>query len=134
MRVIVTAAMFLCFFAYAGFAQEGLNQTSQEIADRIVDSDIPVVVDFWAFWCPACRALEATLEDLKKEYRGRVNFVRVDIDAHMDVARHFNVAALPTVFVIEGRTVRTSFQGMRPRGDYAKAIEDALKLAASKKR
>jgi thioredoxin 1 len=105
------------------------SDASQALADRIVDSPTPVFVDFWAEWCMACRILEPTIEGLKKEFEGRVEFVRVDVDVHRGITSYFGVTAMPTVFVIEDKTVRSALQGVRSKDAYRAEINKALDLA-----
>jgi len=131
MKTILIAAAMLLFSAQMSCAQNRQARTddSQAIADRIADSPIPVFVDFWASWCGACRMLEPVVADLHKEYKGRVEFIRVDVDVHKALTAYFSVKALPTVFVIEDKTVRSSLMGLRNKQDYRNEIDKALALA-----
>jgi len=131
MKTIIIAAVMLLFTAQMGCAQDRKTRTddSQAIADRIADSPIPVFVDFWASWCGACRMLEPVVADLHKEYKGRVEFIRVDVDVQKGLSAYFSVTALPTVFVIEDKTVRSSLKGLRDKKAYINEIDKALAMA-----
>jgi thioredoxin 1 len=135
MKNIMTMTFLLCVGVQIACAQSGRNtdEDSQRLADRIVESEIPVLVDFWAAWCMPCRILDPVIEELKKEYEGRVLFVKVDVDIHRSIARFFRVNSVPSVFIIEDKTVRTMIPGVQSRDAYKRAIEDALRLAASRK-
>jgi len=133
----MTVAMLL-FCAQIACAQSGDGgkskvDDSQAIADRIVESQIPVFIDFWAGWCMACRMQEPLIAELEKEYKGRVMFVRADVDIHKGLTRYFNITAMPSVFVIEDKTVRSSFVGMKDKPTYRDAINKALAMSNERK-
>jgi thioredoxin 1 len=130
-KIISAALIFVCAFAQIACAQDGKARadSSQQIADRIVASKIPVVVDFWAGWCMPCKYLDPVIKELEREYRGRVHFIKVDVDVHLALSAYFSVSAVPTVYVIEDKTVRAALPGVQNRREYVNAIESALKLA-----
>ncbi|MDR2592227.1 MAG: hypothetical protein LBC59_05405 [Chitinispirillales bacterium] len=131
-KIVLAALILFCALSQFACAQDGRKakaDSSQQIADRITASKIPVVVDFWAAWCGPCRYLDPIIEELQKEYKGRVLFIKVDIDVHLALTAYFSVSAVPTVYIIEDKTVRAAMPGVRYKSDYAEAIESALKLA-----
>ncbi|GBU22234.1 thioredoxin [Fibrobacteres bacterium R8-0-B4] len=131
-KIVLAALIFFCAFAQLACAQDGKKaraDSSQQIADRITASKIPVVVDFWAAWCGPCRYLDPIIEELQKEYKGRVLFIKVDVDVHLALTAYFTVSAVPTVYVIEDKTVRSAMPGVRYKKEYVNAIESALKLS-----
>jgi thioredoxin 1 len=81
----------------------------------------------------ACIALDPTLEALSKEYVNRVQFVTVDVDQHREIAQYFQIGSIPAVFIIEDKTVRTTLVGMRDKDTYRAALNEALKLAETRK-
>lgn len=66
---------------------------------------LPVLVDFWADWCGPCRMVSPVLEDLAREYAGRVKLVKVDVDAAPALSRRFGVQGIPTLLVLDGDRV-----------------------------
>jgi len=107
------------------------EDSSKVIADRIVTSKIPVLVDFWAPWCSPCRMLGPTIEELKKEYAGKISVMKINVDIHRGLAAYFKISAIPAVFIIANRTVVEYFPGVQSKETYKQAVEKALKSAAA---
>jgi thioredoxin 1 len=135
-NILTALALCVCFTAGTGCAQDkekggGLppGDSSQTIANRVTESKIPVVIDFWAAWCGPCRYLDPIIEELEDEYKGKVLFLKVNVDTQIAITQYFRVSSIPTVFIVEDKTVRAAFPGVRDKRTYTKAIEDALKLA-----
>ncbi len=66
---------------------------------EVLESEVPVVVDFYAEWCPPCLVVAEMLEELEGEYRGRVKFVKVDVDEHEELAEKYEVMSVPTIAI-----------------------------------
>ena len=132
-----TVAGLLCVFALAGmyraaYAAEdstALRDSSQLIAARIVESKVPVLVEFWAAWCKPCKMLAPVLKALEEEYRGRVLFLNVDTERHVRIAAHFRVTTIPVVFIIRDKAVQVSLNGVRKKEEYRKALDGVLAAA-----
>lgn len=75
--------------------------TSRSFRERVLESDVPVVVDFHADWCGPCHQIAPLLERLSEEWDGRVRFVKVDIDRNRDVARAYRISSIPAVLLFE---------------------------------
>jgi thioredoxin 1 len=99
------------------------NEESFEI--EVIQSDLPVLVDFWAPWCEPCRTVALTLGDLAEEVAGRASVVSVNTDDHPDLARRFGIRALPTVVLFSGGGPRASTVGIRPLEEYRRLLESA---------
>ena len=79
---------------------------SGEFDEVVLKSEVPVLVDFWAEWCPPCRFLGPIFEKVAERFSGKVKFCKVDVDASSDVAARFNIHAIPTLILFkEGREV-----------------------------
>lgn len=73
---------------------------------QVIQSDRPVLVDFWAGWCYWCRRLTPIFEDLAEAYRGKLKFARVDVESQEQIAQSYNILSLPTLkFFCKGRSV-----------------------------
>ena len=80
--------------------------TDSNFADTVLNSDKPVLVDFWATWCGPCRAIAPAIEQLASEYEGRAVIGKVDVDENQQVAMQFGIRSIPTIlFFKDGRPV-----------------------------
>ena len=78
--------------------------TDNDFDQEVLESDDPVLVDFWATWCGPCKALAPTLEKLSESYQGKVKFVKVDVDQNPEKAAQYGVRSIPTlVFFSNGK-------------------------------
>jgi thioredoxin 1 len=86
--------------------------TDGNFQNEVLNSDLPVLVDFWATWCAPCRAIAPLVDELAQEELGKLKVVKVDIQTNMKTAQHFKVSNIPTLLVIKngkevGRQVGT---------------------------
>ncbi len=79
---------------------EPIVVTDADFSERVINSRLPVLVDFWAPWCGPCRQVAPVLEDLAREYRGRVIVAKLNVDENGYTAREFRVSSIPTLVLI----------------------------------
>lgn len=91
---------------------------------EVIDSKVPVVVDFWAAWCGPCRAVAPEVEALAAQYGSAIKVVKVDVDANQAVAGRYGIRGIPTIGLFEGGKLTKQAVGARPRH----AIEAELDL------
>lgn len=103
-----------------------MDVNDQSFDKEVKQSNIPVLVDFWAPWCGPCRALAPIVEELSKDYDGKVKFVKVNTDDNPVEASNLRISSIPTLVLYKGGKVVNHVVGVRPKGDIAKLIDAAL--------
>ena len=93
---------------------------------EVTNSDIPVVVDFWAEWCGPCKQIGPSLEELSEELGGRVKIVKVDVDSNPNSAAKMGVRGIPALFVIKDGQVVANMAGAKPKAALKSWIEESL--------
>lgn len=100
--------------------------TDASFASDVLQSDKPVLVDFWAEWCAPCRKIEPLLEEIASEMGDKIRIVKVNIDENPETTRAYRVMSVPTLTVFKDGAPVRSVTGARAKGDLVKMIEDAM--------
>jgi thioredoxin 1 len=87
-----------------------IEATSETFEQEVLNSDLPVLVDFWAPWCGPCKALAPTFEAVSADYAGKVKFVKVNVD-ETDLASKYGVRGIPALLAFRGGRVQASKSG-----------------------
>ena len=93
---------------------------------EVLESRVPVLVDFWAPWCSPCRMVEPSLEQIEEKYGDRARIVRVNTDQNPELMQQYSVRGLPTVMLFVQGVPRHTALGVRSRQEYQQLLEDAL--------
>ncbi len=105
--------------------QNTCTVSTASFQEQVLESDQPVLVDFWAEWCGPCRMLGPTIDALAAAYQGRARVVKVNVDDNPEIARQYGVRSIPTVMLFHAGEVQETFIGVRPQQDYQRGL-DAL--------
>ncbi len=100
--------------------------TDENFDDQDIQSEIPVLVDFWAEWCGPCKVIGPTLEALAADYNGKVKIAKLNVDDNPDTAGRFGVRSIPTLIVFKDGEAQEAAIGVRPKGQLAELIEKYL--------
>ncbi len=92
----------------------------------VLQSALPVVVDFWAPWCGPCKAMIPIFEELEKDYAGKVNFVKMNVDENSEVPGQFSVMSIPTFIIFKNGEAVKTFVGTRSKEDFKKDLDAIL--------
>lgn len=89
--------------------------SSQNFEAEVVKSDIPVLVDFWASWCAPCKMIAPVVEELAKEYNGKLKVAKLDVDADREIAMSFGIMSIPTLLIFNNGHVADQLVGAVPK-------------------
>jgi thioredoxin 1 len=100
--------------------------TDSQWESAVLESDVPVFIDFWAEWCAPCRAIAPIVKELAAQYGDKVKIVKMDIDANPQTPGNYGVRAIPTVLAFQGGQVVEQLQGARPKSDFEAMVTKLL--------
>lgn len=100
--------------------------TDDTFAAEVTDSDIPVVVDFWAEWCGPCKQIGPSLEELSDEYEGKVKIVKVNVDENPNSPAQMGVRGIPALFLFKDGQVVANKTGAAPKAALADWINESV--------
>lgn len=94
---------------------------------EVLKSDLPVLVDFWAEWCGPCRMVAPILDEVAKEYHGKLKVVKVNVDENQKTAMDYRIRSIPTLAFIKNGQLVKQIVGAQPKDRLIQEIEEVLK-------
>ena len=92
----------------------------------VVNSKIPVLLDFWAAWCAPCRMVAPVVDELAQEYDGRINFGKVDVDQNPKIASKYGIMSIPTLILFKDGKPITNMVGFKPKAQLKQSLDSIL--------
>jgi thioredoxin 1 len=100
-----------------------LHLTGASFESEVLQSREPVLVDFWAAWCPPCRMIAPHIDALAVDYAGRVKVAKLDVDEAPEVAQRYGIQSIPSLLVFKDGKVVDQRVGALPRADMARMLD-----------
>ncbi|RMF21143.1 MAG: thioredoxin [Cyanobacteria bacterium J083] len=100
--------------------------TDANFKEEVLDSDVPVLVDFWAPWCGPCRMVAPVVEEIAEQYDGKVKVVKVNTDENPNVASQYGIRSIPTLMIFKGGQRVDMVVGAVPKTTLANTLEKYL--------
>jgi thioredoxin 1 len=103
-----------------------IELTDADFDQNVVESDIPVLVDFWAPWCGPCKMLAPIIEEIANQYAGKARVCKVDTDENRESAIEFGINAIPTIILFNKGQIQKKWVGLTSKKDIVAAIDESL--------
>lgn len=103
-----------------------VNATDASFEQDVLQSDLPVLVDFWAAWCGPCKMIAPVLDELAREFAGQLKVVKVDVDQNPASPAQYGVRGIPTLLVFKGGQLLTTRVGALTKSQLTELVQSAL--------
>lgn len=100
--------------------------TDSNFEKEVLQSDIPVLIDFWAVWCAPCRLIAPIIDELSEEYAGKVKFGKLDVDNNQQTAIKYSIRSIPTLLFFKNGEVVDTIIGAVPKEELKKKLDEVL--------
>jgi len=108
-------------------ASEAIIEVSDSnFESEVVNSDVPVLIDFWAPWCGPCRAIAPIVEEISSSYEGKIKVGKMNVDENQATTMKFGIRSIPTLIMFKGGEAIDQIIGAVPKGEIEKVVERSL--------
>lgn len=99
-----------------------VHVTDANFEEEVLQSDVPVLVDYWAEWCGPCKMIAPVLEEIAKDYDGKVKICKMDVDANRDTPQKFGIRGIPTLMMFKGGNAEATKVGALSKSQLSEFI------------
>ena len=103
-----------------------ITLTKENFETEVINSDRPVLVDFWAEWCGPCRMIAPTIEEIANEYDGKVKVGKINVDKESELAIRYRIDAIPALLIFKNGQVVETRKGLRPKSELCTLLDQIL--------
>ncbi|MBU0711543.1 thioredoxin [bacterium] len=100
--------------------------TDANFKQEVIRSDVPVLVDFWAAWCMPCKKIAPIIEELSKEFDGKMKFGKVNVENNKVIPQQYGIRSIPTLLIFKNGQVFSQLVGMQAKRNLEEKIREAL--------
>jgi len=105
---------------------EPIHLTEETFKKEVLESNIPVLIDFWATWCGPCKMIAPFIEQMANEYEGKAKICKVDVDSNQNIAMQYGIRSIPTVLIFKNGEVVDTIIGAVPKNQLTSKLEEYL--------
>ena len=103
-----------------------LEVTDDSFSDEVLNSELPVLVDFWAEWCGPCKMVSPIVEELANEYNGKVKVAKLDVDSNPQTATNYGIRGIPTLLMFKDGSAVDQIVGAVPKTQIAERLDKII--------
>ena len=103
-----------------------LEFTDSNFNSEVLQSGIPVLVDFWAEWCGPCKVIAPTLGEIANDYNGKIKVGKVNVDTNQKIAMEYGIRSIPSLLIFKGGTILNQVVGSVQKDSITKLLDEAL--------
>jgi thioredoxin 1 len=100
-----------------------LTLTDVNFEEEVLSNDLPVLVDFWAAWCGPCKMVAPIIEEIARDYDGKIKVAKLNVDEYSNVASKYNIMSIPTIFLFKNGEPVEKLIGARSKDEFKEMIE-----------